>query len=145
VIPARVTVLTIGARDLARLRDFYSALGWKLAIELDEFAAFETRGLVLALYRLDLLARDANLEQAAPGSAIGGFNPAVNVDRLEQVDEAIEVARAAGATIVKEPHTADWGGRSAYFLDPEDNLWEVAWVPQDSQMAGLIRRAVGER
>jgi uncharacterized protein len=139
-----VTVLTIGARDLPTLRDFYAALGWKPAIELDEFVAFETRGVVLALYRLDFLARDANLEQARPSSAISGFNPAVNVDEIEQVDEAIEAARAAGATIAKEPHTADWGGRSAYFLDPEDNLWEVAWVPRDNRMAGLIRSALGE-
>jgi uncharacterized protein len=63
------------------------------------------------------------------------------VERAEQVEEAIEAARAAGATIVREPHTADWGGRTAYFTDPEDNLWEVAYVPADSNMAELIRKA----
>jgi uncharacterized glyoxalase superfamily protein PhnB len=24
---------------------------------------------------------------------------------------------------------AFWGGRTAYFSDPEHNLWEVAWNP----------------
>ena len=37
--------------------------------------------------------------------------------------------------------TADWGGRTAYFADPEDNYWEVAWVPPDSNMAELLKQA----
>lgn len=31
--------------------------------------------------------------------------------------------------LAKEPGDAVWGGRFAYFADPEDNLWEVAWNP----------------
>ncbi|HYI98709.1 MAG TPA: VOC family protein [Thermoleophilaceae bacterium] len=142
MVPARLTVVTIGARDLARLRDFYAALGWQLAIELDDLAAFRLRGAVLVLYPLDRLAADANLEAAPSQPGLRGFNPAVNVDEIDQVDEAIETARAAGARISREPHTADWGGRTGYFLDPEDNLWEVAWVPPDSRMAALVRAAV---
>jgi len=143
VLPARITVVTLGARDLKRLREFYVALGWQLAIDMDDFAAFELRGAVLTLYELDALVTDASLEAPAAGGGSRGSNLAVNVDDIEQVDEAIETARAAGATISREPFTADWGGRTAYFLDPEDNLWEVAWVPPDSQMAGLIRKASG--
>jgi uncharacterized protein len=144
VVPPRVTVLTIGARDVAALRAFYERLGWRVAIEMEEFSAFETRGVVVALYDIGLLGRDSTLPVAPAGAAISGFNPAVNVDAIERVDEAIEAARAAGATIVREPHTADWGGRTGYFTDPEDNLWEVAWVPPDSNMAELIRKAGGE-
>jgi hypothetical protein len=29
MVPARLNVVTLGARDLARLRSFYSALGWE--------------------------------------------------------------------------------------------------------------------
>jgi uncharacterized glyoxalase superfamily protein PhnB len=57
------------------------------------------------------------------------------------VDQAIETARSAGARISKEPVDAEWGGRTAYFIDPEGNYWEVAWVPPDSNMAQAIRRA----
>jgi predicted enzyme related to lactoylglutathione lyase len=48
--------------------------------------------------------------------------------------------RAAGGSIVKEPIDAVWGGRSAYFADPEGNLWEVAWMPGSSfdERGGLI-------
>ena len=37
--------------------------------------------------------------------------------------------REAGAQVLAEPTDRDWGGRSAYFADPEGNAWEVAWVP----------------
>lgn len=144
MVPARITVVTLGARDLPGLRDFYVALGWKLAVDMDDFAAFETRGAVLTLYRLDSLNDDAGLHGHVPEKGPRGSNLAINVDEPEQVDEAIEGARTAGAKIAREPYTADWGGRTAYFLDPEENLWEVAWVPQDSVMAGLVRKALGE-
>ena len=58
-----------------------------------------------------------------------GVTLAVNVEREEMVAEAIETARAAGAEIRAEPVKRDWGGVSAYFADPEGNVWEVAWFP----------------
>ena len=143
LIPARLSVVTLGARDLASLRAFYAGLGWPLAIELEDFAAFELNGAVLALYPLELLADDARARAAVPERGLRGFSLAVNVDERGDVDDVIEAARAAGARVTKEPVDADWGGRSAYFADPEDNHWEVAWVPPDSNMAELLRRARG--
>jgi uncharacterized glyoxalase superfamily protein PhnB len=54
---------------------------------------------------------------------------ACNVDSPEQVEAAFAAAVAAGATPVAEPVARDWGGRSAYFADPEGNRWEIAWAP----------------
>lgn len=141
LVPARVSVVTVGARDLDTLRSFYRALGWTLAIDLEDFAAFETAGAVLALYPLESLARDAQLTPAAPGGGMQAFNPAINVDSPGEVDETIAAAREAGGHVTKEPVTMEWGGRSAYFTDPEENLWEVAWVPPDTKMAALIGAA----
>jgi len=143
VIPARATVITLGARDLKALRDFYSGLGWKLAVDLEGFAAVQMRGAVLALFPLEDLAADANAKSAAPERGLRGFTIAINVDRPEQVDETIAAVRAAGGRVTKEPETAEWGGRSGYFTDPEDNFWEVAWVPPESKMAAAIRVAGG--
>ena len=50
MVPARLTVVTLGARDLGRLRSFYCALGWKVAIEAEDFCAFQLRGALLALF-----------------------------------------------------------------------------------------------
>lgn len=128
MIPARLSVITLGVRDLERVRGFYEALGWRSHTTGEDFARFETGGAVLTLYSLELLAREAG--QPEPDlAAFRGMTCAVNVEREEMVDEAIETARNAGATIHAEPVTREWGGRSAYFGDPEGNMWEVAWVP----------------
>jgi uncharacterized protein len=141
MVPARLTVLTIGARDLPALRDFYVRLGWPLVVDLDDFAAFQTRGAVFTLYALDNLVADTNAGAAVSGRGFNGVTPAINVDERDQVDEAMETAKQAGARVVKQPVDMEWGGRSGYFTDPEDNYWEVAWVPQDTKVAQAVRQA----
>jgi len=144
VVLARLNVVTLGARDLESLRGFYLRLGWALAIDLDGFAAFETSGAVLTLFPLESLAADANVPAAPSAAGMGGFSLAINVDEPEQVDETIEAVRHAGGRITKEPADAqEFDGRTAYFADPEGNLWEVACVRPDSRMAVAIGRATG--
>ena len=41
----------------------------------------------------------------------------------------IEEARAAGATIGREPGETFWGGYSGVFIDPDGHPWEVAHNP----------------
>jgi uncharacterized protein len=41
----------------------------------------------------------------------------------------IETARAAGATIGREPGETFWGGYSGVFIDPDGHPWEVAHNP----------------
>ena len=145
-LPARLSVVTVGARDLDALKQFYVGLGWPLAFDIPgEIAAFRLRGAVLSLFGIDDLVADAQLSgpRAEPPTGFRGLSLAVNVDLRAEVDAAIEAARAAGARVVKEPVDADWGGRSAYFADPEENLWEVAWVPPESAMAAALRDATG--
>jgi catechol 2,3-dioxygenase-like lactoylglutathione lyase family enzyme len=132
-VPARLSLVTLGARDVPRLRDFYESLGWvSPSPPGDEFARFELGGAVLALYRAELLAKEAGGTAPSPEGTFGGFTCAINVEREQMVDEALEAARAAGARILAEPITREWGGRSAYFADPEGNAWEIAWLPGSS-------------
>jgi catechol 2,3-dioxygenase-like lactoylglutathione lyase family enzyme len=35
--PAYVSVVTIGVRDLRRMRAFYAALGWAIAVDMDDW------------------------------------------------------------------------------------------------------------
>lgn len=139
-IPPRLNLVTLGTRDVPALRAFYEALGWRSSSPPGEdFAAFPLGGAVLGLYRLEALVEEAGQALPTPGS-FGGFTCAVNVERAEQVDEAIEVARRAGAAVVAEPVQREWGGRSAYFADPEGHVWEVAWLPEGrfDERGGLI-------
>jgi hypothetical protein len=140
MIPARISIVTLGVRDLASMRAFYGGLGWEEGISTEGFAAFKTGGAVLALFPLDELARDANSVVPPGEGGFRGVTLALNVEERGRVDEVVGTVRAAGGRIVKEPIDADWGGRSAYFSDPEGNLWEVAWMPGSSfdERGGLI-------
>ena len=50
--PPLANLITLGARDLPTLRNFYRTLGWPQIIDDGEFVAFELRGIVLALFPL---------------------------------------------------------------------------------------------
>ena len=141
-VPARITVITLGAHDLPALRDFYEKLGWELAIPGDEFCGFATRGAMLTIFPRAELAKDGHTTEAPPNQGVA-MSIAINVDERDQVDEAIDGIRAAGGTILKEPEDAFWGGRSAYWADPENNVWEVAWVPPDNAVANTLRELTG--
>ena len=53
-----------------------------------------------------------------------------NVGSREEVDAVTEEARAAGATIGREPAETFWGGYSSVFIDPDGHPWEVAHNPR---------------
>lgn len=127
-IPARLSVVTLGARDLPRLRDFYRALGWAEVPGSDDgWASFLLGGVLLALYPAAGLAAEA-ADGAEAAAGWSGFTLACNVDDASQVDSAYAAAVAAGATAVAPPTDREWGGRSAYVADPEGNRWELAWA-----------------
>ena len=123
----RVSVLTLGVRDLARARAFYEALGWSSsAAPEDDVAFFQAGGLVVALWDR---ARNAEDSTMTDGGGWGGVPLAHNVRSPAEVDAVIEEARRAGATIGREPAETFWGGYSGVFVDPEGHPWEVAHNP----------------
>jgi len=127
-VPPRLSLVTIGARDLPALRRFYRGLGWtELAVSDDNWAAFLLGGVLFTLYPVDDLKAEAAPDLPAR-SGWSGVTLACNVDSAEQVDAAFSAAVAAGAIPVREPADRPWGGRAGYFADPEGNRWEVAWA-----------------
>ena len=122
-----MSLVTLGVRDLARARRFYEALGWKSAAdENDDVVFFQAGGMVVALWGRQQLAEDSAVEDSG---GWGGITPAYNTRSNEEVDAVIEEARAAGATIGREPAATFWGGYSGVFIDPEGHPWEVAHNP----------------
>ena len=123
----RVSVITLGVRDLARARRFYEAIGWATGAEPgDDVVFFQAGDMVLALWDRARLAEDSCVEDS-PGW--GGVTLALNLGSREEVDAATEEARAAGARIGREPAETFWGGYSSVFVDPEGNPWEIAHNP----------------
>jgi predicted lactoylglutathione lyase len=127
--PLADVMITLGARDLPSLRHFYRELGLPQIIDDENFAAFELRGVVLALFPIAELARDGNSEPD-PGSGTGiRFTVGIMVDTPQDVDQLTEQMRGAGARVTKEPVDAEFfTGRSAYLCDPEGNYFEITWA-----------------
>ena len=68
--------------------------------------------------------------RVAPGTlGPGAVTLAHNLRSKEEVDELMQRAEAAGATVLKAPQEAFWGGYHGYFADPEGAIWEVAFNP----------------
>jgi catechol 2,3-dioxygenase-like lactoylglutathione lyase family enzyme len=115
-------------RILPKLRGFYQSLGWEeTATSPDQYAVFKTAGVILSLFPIEKLAEDAGVEVHSDTNVFRGVTFSIHTP--EQVDSSIEKIRHAGARILREPSDAFWGGRTAYFADPENNIWEVAWNP----------------
>jgi hypothetical protein len=126
-VEQRVSLITLGARDLGRARTFYEALGWNTnAAPDDDVVFFQAGGMIVALWGRDQLAEDSGVED---GGGWGGVTLAYNARGPEEVDTVIEEARAAGARIAREGAETFWGGYSGVFVDPEGHPWEVAHNP----------------
>jgi len=122
----RISLITLGVSDLARSKAFYAALGWQNAAAEEGIAAFDLQGSVLGLYPKADLARDVGLPLV---EGFTGQTYGYNVTTREEVEPLVERIRAAGGTILKEPHEVFWGGFIAYFADPDGHVWEVAHNP----------------
>jgi uncharacterized protein len=124
----RISLVTLGVKDLAASRRFYvDGLGWKPVYEDKEIVFFQALGMIFALFLRDSLAADFQADPATFGHPPMAL--AYNVRAKSEVDPLIERAAAAGATILKPAREAVWGGYSGYFADPDGFAWEVAWNP----------------
>jgi len=114
----RISLVTLGVRDLSRARSFYEALGWAGAQQPDdEVCFFQAGGMVLGLWT------------ALGGHGAPGIELAHNVRSPEDVDAVLSEAERAGGTIARLAGRADWGGTTGAFADPDGYVWEVAHNP----------------
>jgi catechol 2,3-dioxygenase-like lactoylglutathione lyase family enzyme len=123
----QVTTIMIGVKDVARAKKFYSeGLG---ATVKQDYGGFVNLDLgegssSLALYEWDDTAQDAGV--SPEGSGFRGVSFHHIVGSREEVDAVFRDAEAAGGTVVRPAETAQWGGYSGYFADPDGYLWKVA-------------------
>jgi catechol 2,3-dioxygenase-like lactoylglutathione lyase family enzyme len=128
---ARLTVITLGVRDMRTSIAFYEALGFarKFRATGEEVAFFETGGAVIGLYPWSKLALDAALPDQPRPIAFRGVTLAWNCRTTDEVDAVLAFAVASGAVVLKAAHRTDYGGYSGYFADPDGHPWEVVVAP----------------
>jgi len=127
-VEPRISLITLGVRNVASARAFYEALGFTASSASSESVAFfQAGGMALGLFGWDALADDARVPSA--GDGFRGVTLAHNVRDKSEVAKVLAAAEAAGGRIVKPAQDVFWGGHCGYFADPDDHLWEVAWNP----------------
>lgn len=125
--PQRVTLITLGVKDLAAARAFYARLGWIQHSGTEGVAFFQMNACVLGLFGLDALAADQGRPDTTLGT--GAVTLAQNFSTEAEVDSAFRAALSAGAKALKSPQKVFWGGYSGYWADPDGHVWEVAMNP----------------
>ena len=125
----RISLVTLGVKDLARERAFYEAMGWSGASQPDdEVCFFQARGMVFGLWT------------ALGGHGAPGVELAYNVRTPEEVTSVLAAAVRAGGSVKRPAAKAEWGGTTGAFADPEGYVWEVAHNPDwKSEPDGSIR------
>ena len=123
----RISIVTIGVADMARMRRFYTDLGFVASESPESVTFFQAGGMILSLYGRAALAEDAHVTDSK--AEFSGVSLAHNVRSEADVDAVLAHAVTCGAKLLKPGQKVFWGGYSGYFADPEGNLWEVAHNP----------------
>lgn len=117
----RISMITLGVKDLQRSIVFYEKLGFSRRNDDEGVAFFDLNGSWLGLYGYEALAEDALVKPI--GGEFSGFSLAHNLESEEEVDAVFAEAIAAGAEVTKHPQKVFLGGYSGYFKDPDGYLW----------------------
>lgn len=123
----RISLITLGVRDMETVAAFYEALGWTRVQTQDGVIAFDLMGQTLGLYPLEKLAEDIGIAVEDMGRGATTFS--YNVRDKAEVAPLLERAQAAGGRTLRAASDVFWGGHNGYFSDPEGNIWEVTHNP----------------
>jgi uncharacterized protein len=128
---SRVDFITLATADLDAARTFYvTGLGWSPTLDVPgEILFFQVgHGTMLGLFDAAAFRADLGLPAGAALSTSGAVL-SYNVDSPAAVDQLVDAAVAAGATVLKTPQPAAFGGYHGHFTDPNGVIWEVAHNP----------------
>ncbi|MBF0133074.1 MAG: VOC family protein [Magnetococcales bacterium] len=124
----RLSLVTLGVRDLNKARSFYESLGWHPSpASCEQVCFFQTGSMAIALYPMDALLGDSGKKGTVP--VAGGITLGINVPLREEVDRELAIVLSRGATLLQPAIDTPWGGRTAYFADLDGHPWEITWAP----------------
>ena len=122
----RVDIITLRVENLEEATAYYTdRLGWKAAFAVPGEVTFIQmgHGQLLALFVASGF--DADVGPDVPAQC----HLAHNVSSEAEVRAAVASMVEAGATVIKEPQRAFWGGYSGIVLDVAGCCWEIAHNP----------------
>ena len=124
---SHVSAILLGVDDMERSKRFYvDGLGWTIQNDWKISVFFVPHGgSLVGFYGREGL---ADMVGASPdGSGFSGvvFNYVVRSEA--RVDEVMEEAKQAGATILKPAAKLKWGGYGGCFADPDGYIWNIGY------------------
>ena len=120
----RIAATVVFVKDMAKCKTFYrDTLGLQVTEHDPEHVAVQMDNVYFLLLEVGAAAHMIS-EQELDLSIEGGPRGLLAAG-VEDVDAAYEVLKAKGVTFLRPPTDQPWGLRTAYFADPEGNLWEI--------------------
>lgn len=122
----RISMITLGVKNMKKARVFYEALGWKASsVSDEEITFFGLNSIVIGLYPLKHLLKDEKLEGTTP--VPGAISLGYYTRTRSEIDEVLAMVSDAGGKVISPPFKAPWGWVS-YFSDLDGHIWEVSWI-----------------
>lgn len=126
----RISLISLAVADTAVARRFYvDGLGWTPADEVAGEVIFIQVGQGLLLSLWDAAEFEKEVGSINRGTGVAPITLAHNVRTPVEVDDVLDQAVAAGATLIAAGQERVWGGYTGYFADPDGYRWEVAFNP----------------
>jgi uncharacterized protein len=124
---SHVSSILLGVKDMERSKRFYAeGLGWKVKDDYKISVFFVPHGgSMVGFYGHDGLAEMVGLSPEGSGFSGVVFQHVVRSE--DRVDEILDEARQAGATILRPAAKEEWGGYGGTFADPDGYVWNVGY------------------
>jgi lactoylglutathione lyase len=120
----KVVAAVLFVQDLASCTAFYrDTIGLQVKESDPDSVGFFMEDLYFLL--LEVSAAAHMISEQALDLKIDGGPRGLLAASVEDVDATYEVLKARGVTFLRPPTDQSWGLRTAYFADPEGNLWEI--------------------
>ena len=122
-----ISAILLGVKDMERSKRFYTeGLGWKIENDYHISVFFVPHGgSLIGFYGREGLAADMGLSPEGSGFSGIVFNYVVRSEG--RVDEILDEAQKAGATILKPAGKLKWGGYGGTFADPDGYVWNIGF------------------
>lgn len=103
--------------SLAFYRDM---LGLEINTQEGKFANFKVENIELAI-----MERSVSSE-LFPDTYIKGGGSILMCFQVDDVEKVYDELLKRGVNFITKPQTTSWGQTVAYFLDPDQNIWEIS-------------------
>lgn len=120
----RIAATVLFVKDVAKCKTFYrDTLGLEVTESDAEHVAVHMDNVYFLLLEVSAAAHMVSSQELE--LKIDGGPRGLLAAGVEDVDAAYEALKAKGVTFLRPPTDQPWGLRTAYFADPEGNLWEI--------------------